>query len=96
MPFHKGNFCFFFALYDGRLDRLGSTIHFVDAGLDTGDVIDLVQVTYTIGDYVESLYCRAERAAIDRLVELLNREREGLILPRTPQPKVGRTYRVRD
>ncbi|PAJ79798.1 formyl transferase [Burkholderia ubonensis] len=96
LPWYRGNHCFFFALYDRAFDRIGSTIHFVDSGVDTGDIIAQVTPPLYPDDTAEKLYCRAEKAAIHRLVELLDGLRAGVPLPRTPQPPVGRQYRNRD
>lgn len=96
LPWYRGNHCFFFALYEGAFDRIGSTIHFVDAGVDTGDLITHVVPDIRAGDNAETLYCRAEKAAIHRLVELLEALEAGEPLPRTPQPPGGRQYYTRD
>jgi methionyl-tRNA formyltransferase len=36
LPNYRGCHCFFFALSNGDFDKIGSTIHFVNAGIDTG------------------------------------------------------------
>jgi methionyl-tRNA formyltransferase len=96
LPWYRGNHCFFFALYDRAFDRIGSTIHFVDRGVDTGDLIAHVVPPLFPNDSAETLYCRAEKAAIHRLVELLEALQAGVPLPRTPQPPGGRQYYTRD
>ena len=88
--------CFFFALYDRRLDLAGSTIHFVDTGIDTGDLIEHVSADARPGETAEELYCRAERRAIHRLGDLLGDLELGRLLPRRPQPLGGWTFKVRD
>jgi folate-dependent phosphoribosylglycinamide formyltransferase PurN len=96
LPDYRGNHCFFWALYDGRPDRIGSTIHFVDPGIDTGDVLEVVPVTVTADDTAETLYCRAEHEAISHLVHCLHLLEAGQQLPRVPQMRTGRAHRVRD
>lgn len=96
LPHYRGNHCIFFALYEEAYDRIGSTIHFVDAGIDTGDIIDVVVPPLSAGDNAEKLYCRAEKQAIHRLVELLRALEDGSPLPRRPQGAKGRLYRTRD
>ena len=87
LPDYRGNHCFFFALFDGRRDKTNSTIHFVDAGVDTGDVIEHVTSDAQPGEAAEILaYRRAEKRAVHRLVELLRSLEEGCSLPRTRQP----------
>ncbi|HEX8149649.1 MAG TPA: formyl transferase [Pyrinomonadaceae bacterium] len=96
LPYYRGNHCFFFALYQNELDRIGSTIHFVNAGIDTGDIIEVVVPRIDPWDNAEALYCRAERLAIDRLAELLERWQQSESLPRHPQTVRGRLYLTRD
>src|SRR5262249_48913742 len=38
-PHYRGADCTFWALYNGEPDRVGCTLHFVDAGIDTGRLI---------------------------------------------------------
>lgn len=96
LPDYRGNHCFFFALYDGAFDRIGSTIHFVDAGVDTGDLVARIHPPLRPGDSAEALYCRAEKLAIHHLADLLERYGRTGTLPRAPQPRSGRTFRMRD
>ena len=96
LPFYRGNHCFFFALYQEAFDHIGSTIHFVDSGIDTGDMIELVVPPLFPTDNAEKLYSRAEKMAIHRLVALLSALEAGMALPRRKQPEKGRLYRTRD
>jgi methionyl-tRNA formyltransferase len=96
LPYYRGNHCFFFAMYDGRFDKVGTTIHFVDAGLDTGDVIAVATPIITPKDSPEALYCKAGLLAADLLIDILTEFGESKSLPRFPQEPVGRTTRTRD
>lgn len=102
LPDYRGNHCFFFAIYHGRFDKIGSTIHFVDLGIDTGNIVEVVvppiysedlSSAFTIA---EILYCRAEMLAIHRLVSWIEHYQQGGLLPRTPQREKGKLYRTRD
>jgi methionyl-tRNA formyltransferase len=96
LPYYRGNHCFFFALYEGAFDRIGSTIHFLDTGIDTGDIIEHVVPPLYPDDSAEKLYCRAEKMAIHRLIELIADFEQGLPWPRRVQCGEGRTIRGRD
>jgi methionyl-tRNA formyltransferase len=96
LPDYRGNHCFFFALSAGDFDRIGSTIHFVDRGVDTGDIVAHVVPPMQPGDNAEALYCRAEKLAIHSLVGLLEQYECTGRLPRSPQPPGGRMFRMRD
>jgi len=96
LPYYRGNHCIFFAMLDRRPDRVGSTIHFVDSGVDTGDVIEPVIPQFRLSEHPEVLYCRAEQMAVERLVLLLDELRQGRPLPRKPQGTGGHAYRTAD
>ena len=38
-PYYRGSSCNFWALYDGRAEYVGATIHRLSAGLDSGDML---------------------------------------------------------
>jgi methionyl-tRNA formyltransferase len=96
LPDYRGNHCFFWALYRGDFAKIGSTLHFVDRDLDTGDIIENVTPPIVPNDTAESLYCRAEKMAIDRLVTLLEGYERGEPLARRPQSRRGRLFRTRE
>jgi methionyl-tRNA formyltransferase len=102
LPDYRGNHCFFFPIYNKEFDKIGSTIHFVDVGIDTGDIIDIIIPPIEVSDFksslsvAEVLYCRAEMLAIDRLIDLLRNHQDGHPLPRLSQSKKGNLYKTRD
>ncbi len=55
----SGQLLLLFALYDRRPDLTGSTIHFVDAGVDTGDIIERVPAGRMVTKALK--FCIAER-----------------------------------
>jgi methionyl-tRNA formyltransferase len=96
LPYYRGNHCFFFPFYRETYDRIGSTLHFVDTGIDTGAVIENVIPPIHPGDTPEMLYCRAERIAIDRLAEWIAYAERGGVIPRRTQPERHPLSRTRD
>lgn len=96
LPYYRGIHCIFFAIYHGDFDKIGSTIHFVDHGVDTGDIIEVVAPPLQPGDNDETLYCRAEKMAIHRLAELVACWQAGKPFPRVPHAREGRLYKARD
>lgn len=96
LPHYRGNHCFFFALYNGDFDKIGSTIHFVDPSIDTGDIIESVAPAIYPTNNAERLYCRDEKLAIHRLAEWLEHLERGGTLPRRPQTVRTRLHRTRD
>jgi methionyl-tRNA formyltransferase len=90
LPDYRGCHCFFFALSDGRFDKIGSTIHFVDSGIDTGDIITIARPAMSNEDTPETLYCKAEYLAGRLLVDHLRMMEAGEPIPLTPQTFRGR------
>lgn len=96
LPEYKGNHCVFFALQDGRVDKVASTLHQLTSTLDGGDVLDRVYPTVEAGDSEDSLYTKCLEAAIDRVVEHVGRFARGERLEFVPQEGSGTTFRHRD
>ena len=96
LPDYKGNHCIFFAYYNNQLDKVGSTIHLIDPGVDSGEVVERVTVPVAETDIPETSYCKAEKRAIDRLVQLLVSASQGAKLPTEPQADHGSVFRTRD
>jgi methionyl-tRNA formyltransferase len=96
LPYYRGNHCFFFPFYRGELDRIGSTLHFVDPGIDTGEIIENIVPPFHADDTPEKLYCRAEKLAIHRLVEWIEYAEQGGEIPRRRQETKHRLCRTRD
>lgn len=96
LPYYKGNHCCFFAFYNNEFDKIGSTIHFVNQFIDNGDIIDILVPEITINDNAETLYCKAELAAIEKLIVHIKNYKRGIDFPRVPQKNVGKIYYTRD
>jgi methionyl-tRNA formyltransferase len=94
LPWNRGAYPNVWSLVDGT--PAGATIHYVDEGVDTGDIIAQREVSVEPTDTGESLYRRLERACVELFRETWPRIRSGDV-SRTPQDKAaGTTHRVRD
>lgn len=67
VPEYRGMPAGFWELYDGQSDA-GVTIHFVDDGLDTGDIVGAGSVSILPADSVETLQAKLDALAKDLLV----------------------------
>jgi folate-dependent phosphoribosylglycinamide formyltransferase PurN len=77
LPHYRGVDVVAHAVLNG--DPVGATVHFVDAGIDTGRIVDRVEVPPRRGDRLASLQERVEQAgaaALAAAVERLIREGE--------------------
>ncbi len=90
LPAYRGKHPLFWALRNGER-RAGLTVHRMDAGLDTGDILYQVAVPTRRRDSVEMLYERV----MDRSVSLVSRlldDLEAGVVPRRLQPARGASY----
>jgi methionyl-tRNA formyltransferase len=72
LPEYRGHDTLFWALAKGDGDHLGSTIHVIDSGADTGAVLRHCQVRREPGDTDITIWIRAFVAGVDGLVTILS------------------------
>ncbi|HUA04677.1 MAG TPA: formyltransferase family protein [Solirubrobacteraceae bacterium] len=75
--------------------RKGVTIHYIDAGVDTGDIIAQREVEFEHGETLSSSYARLEEQMLRLFVEQWPRIRTG-DCDRRPQQGEGSMHRVAD
>jgi methionyl-tRNA formyltransferase len=93
-PGYRGADCTFWALYNGEPEKVGCTIHYIDKGIDTGNLIAHVSPEVREGDDELTLFWRAVRDSADVYAELLERIGRGEALGK-PQREKGRLYQVK-
>jgi methionyl-tRNA formyltransferase len=94
LPHNRGAFPNVWSIVDRT--PAGVTLHFVDEGVDTGDIIAQRQVPILATDTGESLYDRLEQAALDLFRQTWPLLRAGQ-QSRIPQdPAAGSSHRARD
>jgi peptidoglycan/xylan/chitin deacetylase (PgdA/CDA1 family) len=93
VPEYRGTPPGFWEMYDGR-DSAGVTIHFVDDGLDTGDVVATCSLPVHGKDTPDSLHRKLDLAGEDLLVSTIQAMQQGTA-DRRPQPAGGRKARTR-
>ena len=93
-PRYRGADCTFWALYNGEPDQVGCTLHRIDAGIDTGNLIAHICPEVREGDDELTLFWRAVRDSADVYAELLRRLERGETLGE-PQREKGRLYQVK-
>ena len=93
-PEYRGADCTFWALYNEQPDQVGCTLHFIDAGIDTGRLIAHVSPEVHEGDQELELFWRATRDSAGVYAEAIQRLAQGEALGVT-QPGKGRLYQVK-
>jgi folate-dependent phosphoribosylglycinamide formyltransferase PurN len=94
-PDYRGADCTFWALYNGEPEKVGCTLHFINAGIDTGALIAHVCPQVRDGDDELQLFWRAVRDGAEVYVEAIERLVRGEPLGRLQERK-GRLYQVKD
>jgi methionyl-tRNA formyltransferase len=90
LPRHCGKHPVFWTLWYGDMET-GITLHHMDKGIDTGDIVYMKKVKVFPGDTVPTLYNRIMNASMP-LVDRLIRDAVKGALPRKQQPKKGYSY----
>lgn len=94
-PEYRGADCTFWALYNNEPDKIGCTLHYIDAGIDTGRLIAHISPEVGAGDTELVLFWRAVRDSAAVYAEAVERITRGERLG-VPQPGKGRLYQVKD
>jgi methionyl-tRNA formyltransferase len=94
LPYNRGAHPNVWSIIDGT--PAGVTLHYIDAGVDTGDIIAQREVPVEPVDTAETLYRRLERACIEVFTESWSLVRAGNA-PRIKQSScAGTCHRARD
>lgn len=97
LPDYRGNNCIYFAYLNNDFQKIANTIHYIDRGIDTGDIIEIIQPVILDKDNPETLYCKAKRKAINRLVEIIDSYKNGKHIPRHQQDtNIGKQYKTEE
>lgn len=86
LPFNRGANPNVWSIVEGTPS--GTTLHYIDAGVDTGDIIDQLPVPCEPWDTGKTLYEKLEAASLELLERMWPRLASGTA-PRSPQPKGG-------
>jgi hypothetical protein len=87
LPEYRGHDSTFWAMHAGDFDRVGASLHVIDAGVDTGSLIAVARVPCRSGDSDLDAWIAAFAAGIDLAIDLVETLRDGGAL--TLQPRVG-------
>ena len=93
LPYNRGSYPNVWSIVDGT--PAGATLHWMDEGIDTGDIIAQRQVAVAPSDTGETLYQKQEDAAFAIFTETWPAILTGSA-PRTPQPVAGTVHRASD
>jgi len=93
-PEYRGADCTFWALYNGEPEKVGCTLHFIDAGIDSGKLIAHICPEVHEGDDELTLFWRAVLDSAEVYAQALRRFGRGDSVG-APQPGKGKLYQVK-
>jgi len=93
-PEYRGADCTFWALYNAEPEKIGCTLHYIDAGIDTGRLIAHVSPGISPDDDELALFWRSVKESAQVYAELMRRLAQGES-PGVVQPGKGRLYQVK-
>lgn len=93
-PWYRGADCTFWALYNNEPARIGCTLHYIDAGIDTGRLIAHICPEVREGDDELELFYRGVKESAEVYSEFLDRLERGERYGQVQREK-GRLYQVR-
>jgi len=82
----------FWALYNNEPDKVGVTIHFVDAGIDTGDIIYQEPVEVTKDDSLATLYCKCIKTGAHLMMKAISDIENGSVKTIRKDHISGKSY----
>lgn len=94
LPYNRGAYPNVWSIIDGT--PAGATLHYMDEGIDTGDILAQREVAVTPVDTGESLYRRLEDASTSLFVESWPAFRRGDLKPKPQDRDAGTMHRVTD
>jgi methionyl-tRNA formyltransferase len=90
-PRYRGSDCTFWALYNGEPDQVGCTLHFINPGIDTGNLIAHIYPEVTECDDEFTLFWRGVRDSAEIYAQCLERLGRGETLGQRQNEK-GHLY----
>jgi methionyl-tRNA formyltransferase len=93
-PEYRGADCTFWALYNREPEKVGCTLHWIDAGIDTGRLIAHISPEIQPDDDELRLFWRSVQTSADVYAEFLARAGAGERFGQS-QPHKGRLYQVK-
>lgn len=69
----------FWALYNNEPDKVGVTIHFIDEGIDTGEIIYQKPVGVDRSDTLTTLYCKCIKIGVKLMLKAIDDIEKGIV-----------------
>ena len=96
-PYYRGSGCNVYPFLNNELEYVGITIHFMDEGVDTGDIILQGRPEFEESDNTHTVGCKTVELAAKLMERVVDRRMGGEQLPsRRPDLGKGKVYLIKD
>jgi methionyl-tRNA formyltransferase len=92
LPHYRGMDVVEWPILEGHFDRVGITVHFMDKGVDTGDILQVRQIPLQLSETIHDLRNRMEPIMCQALVDTCDHFLEGELVRRPQEIKAGKQY----
>jgi methionyl-tRNA formyltransferase len=93
--FYRGSSCNFWPIHQGELQRMSATIHQIDQGIDTGDILFRQAVTLSKDDNEQTLLLKPLELGTKLMVKTIKSWQNGGLQPIT-QNRTGKLFKKND
>ncbi len=90
-PYSRGGNCNLFMLLEGKPELVGITVHYIDPGIDSGDIIITARAPIEPADTYEMIEAKNFRLGIDLMLVAVHQLAEGRAA-RVPQWEKGKLF----
>jgi folate-dependent phosphoribosylglycinamide formyltransferase PurN len=96
-PYYRGTGTNVFPFYNNELEYVGVTLHYIDTGIDSGDIILQGRPVFEIGDNTHTIGCKNVILAANLMIDLINSYlQNGPPIGEKQNHKLGRIYYKKD
>jgi folate-dependent phosphoribosylglycinamide formyltransferase PurN len=93
--FYRGSSCNFWPIHQEKLQHMSATIHRIDQGVDTGDILSRQAITINAGDDEQTLLLKPLKLGTKLMVETIKNWQKGS-LQYIPQNRNGKLFKKSD
>jgi methionyl-tRNA formyltransferase len=93
--FYRGSSCNFWPIHQGMLQHLSATIHRIDQGVDTGDILSRQAITISADDDEQILLLKPLKLGSRMMIETIQNWQKGA-LQSIPQNRNGKLFKKSD
>ncbi|MDH5692948.1 MAG: formyl transferase [Gammaproteobacteria bacterium] len=76
-PYSRGGNCNLFMLMRGQPQYVGATVHYIDPGIDSGDIIYSVRPNISESDILETIEAKSFHIGIEKMVQAIKEIKNG-------------------